>query len=289
MKKRFIYYLYLLPTFVLLVPLFYYPFSLAIRNAFFSFSGSVPRFVGLQQFHTFLFEDPQTIPALENITIMTAFGLLVGIGMAFIVAELIFSLKSAFWQHFFETGFLISSLVPGVVILLIWSQLFNPSYGFINSFLQILGINTSNILWLGSPKTALLSLLLIGFPWIGGPTVLIILAGLQNIPKDLIDYAKLEGLKGIKKIFMMDFPLVTGQIRVIFLTALSSMIPAFTMQLVLTGGGPGYSTSVPGWQMFQAAFSFDEFGYASAIGVVIGITILVITLIGFRYLKIVKV
>jgi len=289
MKKQLIYYFCLLPTFILLVPLFYYPFFLAIKNSFFSFSGLTPKFVGLQQFYVFLFEDPQTIPAVKNIIIMTTFGLLVGIGIAFIVAELIFSLKSTFWQHFFETGFLISSLVPGVVIMLIWSQLFNPAYGFINNFLKVLGINTSNILWLGSPKTALLSLIIIGFPWIGGPTVLIILAGLQNIPKDLIDYAKLEGLKGIKKIFIMDFPLVTGQIRVIFLTALSAMIPAFTMQLVLTGGGPGYSTSTPGWQMFQAAFSFDEFGYASAIGVFIGIVILVITLIGFRYLKIVKV
>ena len=283
------YYLYLLPTFTFLIPLFYYPFFIAIQNSFFSLSGAVPEFVGLENFKTFLFEDPQTFPALINITIMTAFGLIVGIGMAFFVAELIFSLKSHFGQAFFETGFLLTSLVPGVVVLLIWSQMFNPVYGFINNFLSIFGINTSSILWLGSPKTALLSLLLIGFPWIGGPTVLIILAGLQNIPKALIDYAKLEGLRGIKKVFLVDFPLVTGQIRVILLTALSSMIPAFTMQLVLTGGGPGYSTTVPGWQLYQSAFSYGEFGYASAIGVFLGLIVLTITIIGFRYLKIVKI
>ncbi len=289
MKNKSIYYLYLLPTFILLIPLFYYPFFMAIRNSFFSLSGVVPKFVGFEHFETFLFGDPQTLPSLINIAILTAFGLVVGIGMAFFVAELIFSLKSDFWRSFFETGFLFTSLVPGVVILLIWSQLFNPAYGFINTFLSTLGINTSNLLWLGSPQTALLSLLLIGFPWIGGPTVLIILAGLQNIPPDLIDYAKLEGLTGIKRTFLIDFPLVTGQIRVILLTGLAGMIPAFTMQLVLTGGGPGYSTSVPGWQLYQNAFSYGEFGYASAIGVFLGLIILTITIIGFRYLKIVKV
>jgi raffinose/stachyose/melibiose transport system permease protein len=123
----------------------------------------------------------------------------------------------------------------------------------------------------------------IGFPWIDGFALLIFTAGLQNIPKDLLDAAQIDGTGVVRRFFRVELPLVMGQVKLIAVLNLIWSIQDFTTVLVLTKGGPGTSTMVPGMALYQDAFQNQEMGYACAIGTVLFLVMLIITYAVLRF------
>ena len=105
------------------------------------------------------------------------------------------------------------------------------------------------------PHLALLSILLIGFPWISNLGFLIFLGGLQNLPKDVLDAAKLDGVGAVRRVFTIDIPLLMPQFRIVVILSGIFAVQNFVPILLLTNGGPGTATLVPGLDMYQSAFS----------------------------------
>jgi len=144
--------------------------------------------------------------------------------------------------------------------------------------------------WLSQPKLVLPSLIFWGFPWIGVVGVLIYLAGLQAISKDVYEAADLDGVSAMQKFWYIELPLITTQIRLNLILMIIATLKTYGMILVLLGpsGGPNNAAMVPGLWMFNKAFNQQEFGYACALGLVLFFFILVLTWINNKFVRVEK-
>ncbi len=282
-RKNFPIYLFLLPTFILVIIFSYYPIISAVYHAFTEWDGVNVRFNGFENFLSMI-KDDAFIASLLNVIKLTLFSEIVALTLPLLSAVIIFHLIGERIKYFFRVLFVVPMVVPYMVILLIWRFIYDPLDGLLNRLLMSFGI-TNTPVWLGDSKTALLSIMLIGFPWVAGFNLLIYLAGLDNISPDLFDAAAIDGALGLKRFFYIELPSLLGQIKLIVIMTLITQLQAFQAPLILTNGGPGFSTMVPGLVIYQNAFHFNRMGYASAIGLVLSIFILILTIINMRYIS----
>ena len=139
--------------------------------------------------------------------------------------------------------------------------------------------------WFSDPHLALVGILLVGFPWISNLGFLIFLGGLQNLPKDVLDAGKLDGLSAFRRVFAIDIPLLMPQFRIVVILSGIFAVQNFIPILLLTNGGPGTATLVPGLDMYQSAFQNDQYGYGMAIGTLLFVALLIFTLVVMRTLR----
>jgi len=223
--------------------------------------------------------------SVKNLFILTGARLLIILSMPLMAAELVFHLRSAGWQYWYRVLYIVPLVVPIVVTFLIWRFIFNPSVGLANTLLNNIGLSMLTNEWLGSHRTVLLSLILVGFPWIAGLNFLIYLAGLQNISQDLLDASQVDGATGLSRIWLLDLPLIKGQIKLLLILGIIDSLQSFVPILILTNGGPGYASIVPGLLMYQRAFTSGDFGRAAAIGTALFVVIFLLTYINLRYIR----
>jgi raffinose/stachyose/melibiose transport system permease protein len=247
--------------------------------------GGAARFVGLSNYTEYLFRDPTCWPSLLNMLMLTAFAVCVRLSFPLVVARLIYSLPSERSRHFYRVLFLAPIVVPGVAAQLIWQGMIYGDRGLLNELLRAIGLGGWATGWLSNPHTALAAVALVGFPFIGGFEVLVYYAGFANIPTSVNEAATLEGCTGVRKFFLIDLPMVMSQIKLILILTIIGGIQAFQNIFILTRGGPGFKTNVPGMWMYLNAFSFQRMGYACAIGVLLFLMILVLTIINMKYFK----
>lgn len=276
-------YAFLIPLFVFLCWFEYWPAYLVFKEAFYDWDGfRINNYIGFANFREII-RDPVFRKSLQNIFIILVFYLTIPFAMPILIAETIFNLASERAQKFWRVFLLIPAIVPFLVILLLWSYLYNPVDGFLNNVLRHLGQQPKG--WLSSPNTALRSYMAIEFPWASGTYMLIYLAGLQNIAQDVIDASRLDGASTWRRIFRIDLPLIMGQIKLIAILTVIQTFQRYVGVLILTDGGPANATMLPGLYLFQRAFQGHRLGYASAVGLVIFLFILVLTLINQFLLK----
>lgn len=280
-------FIWLMPTFVLLLIFSYYPpiraFIMSFTDANGTGSGS---FVFLDNYID-LFKSHVFWKSMKNVVIFTVFGLIVGNIMTIILAELLYNLKSKKVSSFFRFLFIVPILVPGVVIVLIWQYIVfaGGDTGLANLIVSIFGIKNQN--WYFDPVLSPISILLTNFPWVAGTSFLIYLAGLQNISPSVIEASKLDGANIAQRVFRIDLPLLSGQIKYFVIMGIIGGLQNFNLQLLVTGSGPGTTNSVnvPGYMLYENAFTYDKYGYASAIGMIIFIITLTITIFNMKKIK----
>ncbi|MFC1735843.1 carbohydrate ABC transporter permease, partial [Candidatus Hydrogenedentota bacterium] len=203
-----------------------------------------------------------------------------------LVAKLIFSLSSERARYIYRIIFLVPIVVPGVAVHMIWGQLiYNEMGGLLNEILRLVGLASWTRGWLTDVDTVLLALAFVGFPFASGINVLIYYAGFASIPESVHEAAQLDGARGIKKLFLIDVPLILSQIKLLVILTIIAGVQGFEMIFILTKDGPGFKSMVPGFWMYLNAFSFQRMGYACAIGVVLFIMILGITILNLKYFK----
>jgi raffinose/stachyose/melibiose transport system permease protein len=214
----------------------------------------------------------------------SAGSLLVILIAPFIGSELIFHLKTAKAQYIYRVLFFVPMVVPAVVTVLIWTFIYEPTIGILNrlltDFFQIPRDLIPN--WLGDSRFVIPSLIFIGFPWMSGLNLLIYYSGLQDISTDVIEYAQLDGCTGFKRIFLIDIPLIAGQIRLLLILGIIGTLQNLTVPLLMTRGGPGYDSYVPGLYMYFKAFNMSDFGMGFTIATVMFAIVFILTLISRR-------
>lgn len=277
-------YLLILPMFLVMIVFVYYPPLSGLYHAFFAWNptGSSP-FVGLDNFRA-IFHDPHFGPEVANMLILLVGSLLAGVIPSLVVAELIFALRNATARYVYRFLFLIPVVVPLVVSQLLWTFFYDPNIGPIDSFLRAVGLGGLARDWLGDFSTALYALIFVGFPWVGGVSVLIWLSGLMNIPNEVVEAAAMDGTTGVRRIWFIDLPLLMSQIRYFLVLGMIGGLGAFQLQLVMTNppGGPGYQTDVPSLEMYLQAFENDRFGIAAAYGVLLFLVGLLLAVLMMR-------
>ena len=272
-------------TVILLAIFIYLPVAWAFSKSLYEFEiGGTAKFVGLGNYREFL-RDPMLFSSIYHMLFLTAFAVVVRLSMPLVVAKLIHSVRKEKWRYIYRILFLVPIVVPGVAVQLIWGGLIYADKGFLNETLMHIGLSSWTHGWLSDPKTALIAVAFVGFPWVGGFEVLIYYAGLSGIPDSVNEAALLEGCVGIRKFFKIDIPLVLSQLKLILILTIIAGMQGFENILILTRGGPGFKTTVPGLWMYFNAFSFQRMGYACAIGVFLFVLIFGLTVINFKYFK----
>jgi ABC-type sugar transport system permease subunit len=263
----------------------YFPPISAMYHAFFEWNpGGQSTFTGLANFQQML-SDTVLQASFGNMAKLLVFTVIVSVTVPLIVAEMIYAVRNVAAQYAYRVLFLIPVVAPLVVVLLIWKFIYDPNVGLLNDLLGGIGLSRLQHAWLGEFGTALYALMFIGFPFASGTSVLIYLAGLMNIPAEVMEAAALDGATGLRRIWYVDVPLLLGQIKLFIVLGILGVVQGFQNQLILTDGGPGWATEVPGLRMYQTAFEGSQFGYAAAIGFVLFIIVLVLTIINFRFIR----
>ena len=211
-------YLFLIPIFSLLIIFKYIPFGMAIEKSFFNWNGAnMNEFIGFQNFVE-AFQDKIFLESIKKAFVVMVVQVLIVITVPLITAELLYAVKSTRAQYVVRTAFTFPMVVPSVVIILLWKWILNGDTGVLNAFLKGIGLSSLAQPWLGSAKTALGSILAVGFPWLGmvslgGMPFLLYFGALQSIPRDLFEAADLDGVNLFQRIRCIDLPMLASQIK----------------------------------------------------------------------------
>lgn len=237
-----------------------------------------PRWIGLANYAQ-LIKDQRFLNALYN----TAYYAFFAVPLATIAGILLAMLLNMKVKglSFFRTVFYLPSITPVVATALVWLWMFNPRAGVINYVLSLVGIRGPG--WLGSPEWSKPALILMSLWGIGG-AVVIYLASLQDVPRELLEAAELDGANTPQKIINVTLPMISPVILFNVITGLIGAFQFFTEVHVITGGSgsPADSTMMMSIYLWQSAFQFFKMGYASAQAWILFLIIVVFTAILFR-------
>jgi raffinose/stachyose/melibiose transport system permease protein len=272
----------LLPSLVLIGGFSYYPAVRSLIGGFYQWNGfSPPVYAGVSQFRQYL-QSPTFGTEAKNLAILVGGSILITLVSQFTAAEVVVHLPGRASQVA-KYLLVLPIVLPPLVLIEVWAYLMQPGSGLIDKIFGAVGLPQPG--WLSDPHLALVSILLIGFPWISNLGFLIFLGGLQNLPKDVVDASRLDGLGGFRRVFAIDIPLLLPQFRIVVILSGIYAVQNFIPILLLTNGGPGTATLVPGLDMYQSAFSNDQYGYGMAIGTLLFVVMLVFTLAAMRLLR----
>ncbi len=280
-------YLLLAPTVALLLIFNYYPAFSGLFHAFTKWSPGVEtKWIGLANFEA-IAHNQFLRRGIVNAFILIATGFIKVLTMPLLVAELLFHLRSHQLQYWLRSLFIFPIVVPGVALILVWRNIFDPNIGLLNNLLAALGMMNMQQpqAWLGDPNTAIWSIVFIGFPWVGAFALLLYYGGLISIPTELFDAVKVDGASGMRRFWSLDLPLLLGQIKLLLILGFIGGMQEFSLVFLTTEGGPYNATYTPALELYYQAMRFSNFGLASAIGTVLFIVILGGTIINLRYVR----
>jgi raffinose/stachyose/melibiose transport system permease protein len=272
----------MLPSFLLIGVFSYYPAVRSLIGGFYQWNGfSPPTYAGVSQFKEYV-QSPTFGPEAKNLAILVGGSVLITLVSQFTAAEIVSHLPRRA-SSLAKYLLVLPIVLPPLVLIEVWAYLFQPGSGLIDKVFNAVGLPQST--WLADPHVALVSILLVGFPWISNLGFLIFLGGLQNLPKDVLDAGRLDGMSAMRRVFAIDIPLLMPQFRIVVILSGIFAVQNFIPILLLTNGGPGTATLVPGLDMYQSAFSNDQYGYGMAIGTLLFAVMLVFTLAAMRLLR----
>ncbi len=280
-QKRFTPYMLITPILLFMIIVYGYPLLLTFKYSFqeVSLIGNKSTFIGLENYKTIL-----TNSKFYNTLILTLrwtfLTVTLKIGIGFIVAVLLNG--RIYFRKIYRFLILIPWAIPQVVVSILWSWILDGRYGYLNYYLQKLGIMKEAICWLSEPKLAFLSTAVVD-AWIGIPLVtMIFLSGLSSIPESLYEAGEVDGANVFQRFIYITLP----QMKTVFLIALTLTtiwtFNSFNVIYVLTGGGPMGGTETMMIRIYREAFGKYNLGMSSALSVAVFV---ILTLLSIFYWK----
>ncbi len=268
-RKKWVAAIYLLPA-ILFVTVFIY--IAIILNGYYSlfkwntYSDMV--FVGLKNYSR-LIKDVNFWTALKNNIFFAATSLFCQVAFALVLASILEQKWLRKLSTVTRTILFIPSMISISVVSLMWQLMLNPSMGFINKFLKLIGLGSLAIDWLGNARTAIWCVIASSQWQFVGYTTMLFIVAIQKIPTDYFEAAQLDGASTVQSFFHITVPNVKEMISLNLITTLVGSFKVFDEVYIMTSGGPGRSSEVMGSLLYKAGFKEDAMGYASTIGVLI--------------------
>ena len=258
-----------------------FPLGFSLYMSFQNWDAFRPaKFVGLANYRNLFTGDPLFSIALRNSTVYTLGTVIPTVLISLVVAGVLN--RKIKGINFFRTVVFLPLAVSSVVMAVMWQFVFNTNNGLLNIMLSWIGIGP--VPWLNDPKYAMASLCLVSV-WRSVPfATVILLAAMQGVPDTLYEAARLDGAGELRQFVSITVPLIRGAVSFVVVISIIHAFQAIDLVYVLNGGsgGPETATYVLGIMLFQHAFAFLEFGYASALAWVMFAILLVLTVIQLR-------
>jgi len=281
-------YIFVIPAVVMLGLFYIYPFFKVLQLSLYEWDGIAPtmQFVGLSQFVDVLVSNPSWWQSMWHAVYITLLALVFQNGLALLLA--LFVDRGIKYGQMYRVIFFLPPVLSGIVVGLIWNWIFNGNYGLLNHWLANIGLGNLSRSWLSDPKTALTCVAVIhmwkGFGW----GFIILLAGLQNIPRTLYEAARIDGASYWDVFIKITAPLMLPVfVLVMILTVLGTM-QVYDIVVSTTGGGPGYHTEVPVSRIIARMLYSSQFGYACAMGLVFGAILVMLSIAQMKISKMMK-
>lgn len=270
---------FLLPNIIGFIIFTFIPIIASFILSFTSWDGfGKIEFIGMKNF-VGLFSDSIFKTSMFNTLIFTIVSvpltLVLALGVAMLLNNGIKGIKIV------RAAFFLPYVTAALAVAVVWQLLYHPTLGPINQFLMSIGIDNPPK-WLSSTKTAMISVIIMYIWKMVGYYMIIFLAGLQGVPKQLYEAAQIDGANKVESFFHVTIPMLSPIIFFTSIIALINSFKVFTEIYALTGGGPGNATNVLVYNIYAEAFKKYNLGYASAQSYVLCLIIIIITLIQFR-------
>ncbi|GAB3816233.1 sugar ABC transporter permease [Tessaracoccus terricola] len=265
-RRRLVPQWFLVPALVLYTIVVVYP---SIAGGLYAFTdwrgGNEVTFTGLENFQKLL-ADQAAVASLRNTLLIAVSLTVVQSGLGLLLALALNSAIRA--RNVLRTLFFAPMMMPPVIVGLLWQYIYTPN-GPLDTALQALGLGSLVQSWLGSSSVALWSVIASVIWHHVGMSMVIFLAGLQGIPDELYEAASIDGASPLRKFFSITWPLLGQAITIATALTMTSSLKLFDQVFIMTGGGPGVSTQTLSLIMYREAFVYGEYGYGSAIALVL--------------------
>lgn len=278
-KEKTVNLLFIMPALILFGVFSLYPLLRTIQLSFFEWDGIARSmtFVAFDQYKSIIFNNPAFWKSVANALYITVLALVLQNGMALLLALLVN--REIRGENVYRTIFFLPPVLSGIVVGLIWKWIYDGNYGILNHFLTSLGwTQFANYAWLAEIKTSLTAVAIVHM-WKGfGYGFIILLAGLQTIPKELYEASTVDGADAWQQFKHITVPSMIPVFTIVAILTILGSMQIFDLIYSMTQGGPAGHTHVPITRIYQYMGN-GEFGYSTAMSVIFGCLLLLISLV----------
>jgi raffinose/stachyose/melibiose transport system permease protein len=276
--------LFILPTLVILAVFLVYPLAYGVLLSLHDTRGfDLQNFVGLEHYARAILGDAVFHRSLANTLLFTAVAVLLQTGLGLGLAVLLSGVTRGrtLLQLVFFAPFVLASVAVGTV----WKFLYAPFFGVVATVGSALGFDTQTFAPLADANLALWAILL-AFLWrFAGFSMVVYFAGIQALPAEYFEQARLEGASRFQQFRLILWPLLWPQTFVLVLLTTLGTLRIFDMIWVMTGGGPSHATETVATNVYVTAFRFLDVGYAQSMAMILLGVILILTVVEYRLLN----
>lgn len=273
---------YLAPSLILFAAFVFIPLAQSIYLSFFNTraTGVITTFAGFDHYLELL-TSPAFRTGLLATTLFALYTVPIGIALGLVLAVLLNQRLRGI--NVFRTMMSSTIAISAAVGALIWLLLLNPSLGLLNYILSLVGVRGPE--WLIQPTFAIIAVSITTIWLTLGTNIIVLLAGLQGVPEEIYEAARLDGARGVGMFTRITMPMVSPSLFFLLVVDTIAVLQAFTQIHLLTRGGPVDATRVLVYSIYQDAFQNFQFGYASAQAVILLLLVMALTLIQFRFVE----
>jgi raffinose/stachyose/melibiose transport system permease protein len=270
------------PALMILGVFVFYPL---VRNIIYSFqsftlSSVTKEWVGLKNYATLL-SDKIILTCLKNNILYALISIVIQVGFGLVLAAVLEDVAFRKLAPTLRSIYFIPTVISMTVVCLLFDFVYNPQMGLLNSFLEMIGLESLTKIWLGSKKTAMYAVIAVSQWQSTGYVTMLFIVAIQKIPRDLYEAAEVDGASKIKRFFYITVPQVRQMFFVTMILTVSGAFTVFNEPYILTSGGPGTATMVLSLHMYQTGFVKNNMGYASTIAMLIFVITAVLSSVQF--------
>ncbi|MCI9636676.1 MAG: sugar ABC transporter permease [Hungatella sp.] len=256
-----------------------------VRNIIYSFqsftlSSVTKEWVGLKNYATLL-SDKIILTCLKNNILYALISIVIQVGFGLVLAAVLEDVAFRKLAPTLRSIYFIPTVISMTVVCLLFDFVYNPQMGLLNSFLEMIGLESLTKIWLGSKKTAMYAVIAVSQWQSTGYVTMLFIVAIQKIPRDLYEAAEVDGASKIKRFFYITVPQVRQMFFVTMILTVSGAFTVFNEPYILTSGGPGTATMVLSLHMYQTGFVKNNMGYASTIAMLIFVITAVLSSVQF--------
>jgi multiple sugar transport system permease protein len=283
-RERFIFFS-LLPVFLLLAVFVVLPIVFSLVISFFNYNplSRHPPFTGLENYRN-LFHDPIFLKSIVNTFLFVGVSVGINLVLATGIALSIDHVSRHGVRSLYRTVFFLPTAANIAAVAIVWSYMLDPRFGIVAALLTKLGVNIQ-FNWMGDQRLVMTSIIALNLWQDIGYNIIIVLAGLESIPRMFYESAFLDGANRGRVFRRITLPLLSRTMLFVSVMTIISYFQVFTPVMVLTRGGPNHASELIGVSIYLNAFQFSKLGYASTMAVTMMALMMILSLLQMKFFR----